>query len=647
MKSIVLTIALGVGSNLHGDDSLPFVSPVFSDHMVLQRDKPNTIWGWTKPNTEVHLEVGGNGNQTLSGHDGRWSIQFTPPPAGGPYTVVLDGPERLELRDVLVGDVWLCSGQSNMEFSLARSNGGDEAIKSADRPGIRLFSAASQVGYHPLPVPKGSWKTCTPETAAGFSAVGYHFGLRIHEDQKVPVGLLQCAIGGTPAESWASSEALRPLGDFNQSLDEITRLRGLGSPQYGNFIAHWYDEHDQGQKGNAWFSPDLDDSDWAPVTLDDGFAKLGVPDTPAVVYFRKKITLSGNAASTPGARIHLGVIERMDTVHINGRWIGASAWVENPRNYAIPEGVLRAGENSIVIRILKSRPDGGFRSPPGQLKILLGDRSEIPLAGEWRGKLSVDARPPHPLPAGFENWPVMPAVLYNGMIAPLAPLSLTGAIWYQGEANAGRNEQYRKLLPAMIGDWRRTFGQGDFPFYIVSLAAYMQRREQPGGNDGWAGFRDAQANVARTVKNSGLALAIDKGNANDIHPRDKREVGERLARCALAGHYGKDIPHSGPVLRSAEPLPSGDALRITFDHADSGLVALGGTLEEFSIAGDDLKWAWATARLDGNGIIVTSPAVPRPKYVRYAWQANPRATLYNQAGLPAVPFRTDAGTGGK
>jgi sialate O-acetylesterase len=646
MKPIVLAIALGVVSSSPAADVLPFVSPVFGDHMVLQRDKPNTIWGWTKPNTEVRMEVAGKGARTVSGDDGRWSIRFTPPPAGGPYTVVLDGPEHQELHDVLVGDVWLCGGQSNMEFSLARSNGGDEAIKNAARPGIRLFTAASQVGYQPLPVPKGEWKTCTPETSAGFSAVGYHFGLRIHEDQKVPVGLVQCAIGGTPAESWTSAEALRRLGDFNHPLDEVARLRDRGGPQYGNFIAHWYDEHDQGHKDNAWFSPLLDDSGWTPVTLHDGFAKLGAPDTPAVVYFRKTISLPENAA-TRGAKIQLGIVERMDTVHINGRWIGASAWVENPRNYPIPGDVLRAGENSIVIRVFKGEPDGGFRSPPGQLKIVLGDQSEIPLSGEWRGKLSVDARPPHPLPAGFENWPVMPSVLYNGMIAPLAPLSLTGAIWYQGEANAGRADQYRRLLPAMIGDWRRAFGQGDIPFYIVSLAAFMPHRDQPGGPDGWAELRDAQAHVAATVKNSALALAIDKGDASDIHPRDKREVGERLALCALAGHYGKEVPHSGPVFRSAEPLSSGDGLRITFDHADGGLVVRGGTLEEFSIAGEDMKWAWARARLDGNSVIVTSPAVPAPKFVRYAWQSNPRATLYNQAGLPAVPFRTDPGPGGK
>ena len=646
MKFPAILIALVFTAAARAQSELPFLSPVFGDHMVLQRDKPNTIWGWTKPATEVRLELGDRGIQTVAGDDGRWEIRFDPPPAGGPYTLVIDGPERRELRDVLVGDVWLCGGQSNMEFGLARSSGGEEAVASADQPGIRLFTVGSQVGYRPAAVPKGSWKTCTPASAAGFSAVGYHFGRRLHQELGVPVGLLQCALGGTPAESWTSGEALRPLGDFNGSLDEVDRLRERGGPQHGNYIAHWYDEHDPGQKDNAWFAPGLDDRDWTPVTLKDGFATLGVPKTPALVYFRRTITLP-DGVPTDGARLQLGIVERMDTAFINGRWIGASAWVENPRNHVIPDGVLTAGENVIVIRVLKSLPDGGFRSRSGQLKIVLADKTEIPLEGGWRGKVSVDARPPHPLPAGFENWPVMPSVLYNGMIAPLTPLSLSGAIWYQGEANAGRAEQYRKLLPAMIADWRRAFGQGEFPFYMVSLAAFMPRRDQPGGSDSWTELRDAQAEVARTVENSGLALAIDVGDSADIHPRDKREVGERLALCALAGHYGKGVPFSGPVFRSAEPLGSGDALRLHFDHVHDGLVTRGDVLEEFSVAGEDLKWSWARARIDGDTVIVSAPQVRQPKYVRYAWQSNPGATLHNKAGLPAVPFRTDGQTAGE
>ena len=260
------------------------------------------------------------------------------------------------------------------------------------------------------------------------------------------------------------------------------------------------------------------------------------------------------------------------------------------------------------------------------------------LAGEWKGKLGVDAKPPHPLPVGFENWPTMPAVLYNGMIAPVAPFAISGALWYQGEANVGRAAQYRKLLPAMISDWRQTFQQDDFPFYIVSLAAFTQHKALP-GDDGWAELRAAQAFSAHTVPNSGLALAIDVGDANDIHPTDKKTVGERLALIALANHYGKQLVCSGPEFDRVEKLLG--TLKLHFKHTDGGLVVKGEKLGEFAVAGSDKKWFWAEAKIEGDTVIVSSPQVAEPKFVRYAWQGNPLATLFNGAGLPAVPFRTD------
>jgi len=269
---------------------------------------------------------------------------------------------------------------------------------------------------------------------------------------------------------------------------------------------------------------------------------------------------------------------------------------------------------------------------------VLGDKTEIPLAGEWKGKLSVEIRPPVPLPFGFENWPVMPFVLYDGMIAPVAPHALAGVIWYQGEANAYRAYQYRTLLPAMVADWRKIFRQGDVPFYIVSLPAFMQRRGQP-GDDAWAELREAQAVTAATVHNSALAVTIDTGEADNIHPKDKKVVGDRLALCALANYYSKSVVFQGPTYASMEQLTN--AVRIHFTNADGGLVVKGDKLGEFSIAGADHQWHWADARFDGDAIIVSSESVPAPVAVRYAWQSNPLATLFNGMGLPAVPFRTD------
>jgi sialate O-acetylesterase len=299
---------------------------------------------------------------------------------------------------------------------------------------------------------------------------------------------------------------------------------------------------------------------------------------------------------------------------------------------------LKPGQNVIAIRLFKVKPGGGFLGKPEELHLTLGDGTVIPLGGEWKGKISVDARPPHPLPIGLENNPTMPGILYKGMLAPIVPLAITGAIWYQGESNAERAYQYRKLLPAMIADWRNMFGQGDFPFYIAGLPFYKHRSDVP-MEDSWAEAREAQALTVKTVPNTCLAVTIDTGNPDDVHPIDKKEVGERLALCALGEHYGRAISHQSPTLSSVERVPNG--LRLHFDHADGGLVVKGESLGEFSVAGDDRKWYWANARLDENTVIVSSSSVPEPKAVRYAWQANPEATLFNGAGLPAAPFRTD------
>jgi sialate O-acetylesterase len=277
------------------------------------------------------------------------------------------------------------------------------------------------------------------------------------------------------------------------------------------------------------------------------------------------------------------------------------------------------------------------------LHLQLGDKTSIPLAGKWKGKLSLDARPPQPLPIAYENWPIMPAVLYEGMLKPIAPLSITGALWYQGEQNSPRGFHYRRILPVMIADWRKLFAQGDFPFYIVSLPAFKPRSATPVSGDEWTETRESQAITAASVPNSCLAVTIDTGDADNIHAKDKQPVGERLALCALANQYRKRVVDSGPTLKSVDRR-SGE-IRLHFAHTDGGLVVKGTKLEEFAIAGEDRKWYWADARIKGKTILVSSPSVPNPKEVRYAWQSNPAATLFNGAGLPAGPFRTDTWPG--
>ncbi len=631
---------LAQGSPEASAKPLPFVSPMFGDNMVLQRGKPNIVWGWSDPGDKVRVEIAGKRANGVAGVDRRWQVKIQPPTAGGPYTLTIKGHETVELHNVLVGDVWLCGGQSNMQVGLRSANHGEEEVKAANYPQIRFFAAAPHPAYHHTEFVEGTWKVVSPESADRVSAVAFYFARKVQQELHIPIGLVVDALGGTPAEAWTSAEALRPLKDFDVPLAELEKLTAAGAPEYGNYVMHWYDQYDVGLKGN-WATPDFDDSSWKPVDLPGGFAELGVPDMPAVVWFRKEVVLP--ETTSPGkSLVFLGSIERMDSVYINGQLVGASAWVENPRVYPIPDGVLKPGKNIVAMRVLKTKPEGGFLGKPEELHLTLGDKSTIPLAGKWKGRLSLDARPPQTLPIGYENWPVMPSVLYEGMLAPVSPLSITGVLWYQGEQNSDRGFQYRKILPVMIADWRKLFRQGDFPFYIVSLPAFQHRRGTP-TDDTWAETRESQALTASSVRNSCLAVTIDTGDPDNIHPKDKQPVGERLALCALAKHYGKRIVYSGPTLARAERLP--DSIRLHFKHTDGGLIVKGSKLAEFAIAGEDRKWYWADAHIKGNTVVVSSPSVSSPKEVRYAWQSNPAATLFNGAGLPAVPFRTDTWPG--
>ena len=626
----------GAGTNA----SLPLVSPMFGNDMVLQRGKPNPIWGWARPGTQIMVEIADHQTSTVADDKGRWQLAIDPPPVGGPYTVKISGGgQSVELHEVLVGDVWLCGGQSNMELGLGRAQNGPEEIAAADHPEIRFFKVRSHVAYAPASIPQGDWEICTPPTAAtngGVSAVAYYYGCSLQTKLHVPIGLVVDCLGGTPAESWMSPASLRTLHDFDGPLDEIERLHAKGGPEYGSFLMHWLDENDAGN--NLWSAGNFDDSSWKTLALPGDFSSLGVGDEPCVCWFRKPVVLPDPLPSGP-AVISLGSVEKMDTTYINGQWVGASSWVENPRFYFIGKGILKPGTNEIAIRVFRMKPHGGFLGKPDSLRLVLGDKSTISLAGDWKAALSADVVPPRKLPLMFENYPTMPAVLFQGMIQPVAPLAIRGVIWYQGEANFTRAVQYRTLLPLMIGDWRTAFGQGALPFYIVSLPAFMHRRDEP-GDDSWAELREAQALTAREVKHSGLAVTVDTGDADNIHPAAKKIVGERLALVALANEYRRPVVFAGPTFVSA--TPQGSAIKITFTNTDGGLVVRGDGLKEFSIAGKDQQWHWADAKADGDSVMVSSPDVPNPAAVRYAWQANPAATLYNGAGLPAVPFRTDA-----
>jgi sialate O-acetylesterase len=606
---------------------------MFGSHMVLQRDRPNAIWGWAVPGTGVRVRLGDRKDTTTAGKDGRWMVRISPPPTGGPYTLDVDGPQHVHLDDILVGDVWLCCGQSNMEMGISGVNNAQQEIAGANKPSIRLFMVAKNPSPTPVQLVTGEWATCTPESVAsggwgGFSAVGYFFGRELNDQLHVPIGLVATNWGGTVAEAWTSREGLSPFKEFQPALNA---LRSMSNETPEQVLTKWMQASDPGSPAN-WSRKDFDDSAW-PSVAEPRFEAVGLDKFDGVVWFRKTIELPDPLPAGP-ATLGLGTVDDIDTTWINGVKVGEVYGYGERTPYAIPDGTLKPGANTIVVRLLDTGGPGGLTTMDRQV-LKIGDTA-YPLGPNWRWAKGADLAK-SPLPPLYANDPNIPSVLYNGMIAPVAPFGVKGAIWYQGESNAGRAAQYQTLLPAMIKDWRRSFGQGDFPFYIVQLANFQVRHPDP-VEDAWAELREAQDIVSRKVKNSGLAVAIDIGDRNDIHPKDKQTVGHRLALQALHKTYGMPIPCSGPTFRSATVL--GNAVKVRFDHTDGGLTSKG-ELRGFQIAGADGKFYWADARVEGDSVLVTSPRVAQPAYVRYAWDTDPEASLYNAAGLPAVPFRTD------
>jgi sialate O-acetylesterase len=644
----------------------PFLHLLFTDHMVLQRDASDPIWGWTTPGAKVTVNMNGKSATATAGADGKWLAKIGPIPAGGPFELTIAGPETVKLTDVLVGDVWICSGQSNMEMGIQQVKDAPHEIETADYPQIRLFTVPKNVSNKPLsvfgPLHDGKpawqdgmtkWLVCTPKNVlvgawGGFSAAGYFFGRDLHHDLKVPIGLIHTSWGGTVAEAWASGEALETMADFKPAVEqlraELTPATTVQRPsRYATQMEQWYRKNDPGSAGgDEWAGPSFNDTDWKTMKLPTHWEEAGLPDYDGVVWFRKEIEVPANWVGQ-GLALHLGPIDDRDTTFFNGTKVGAQDVYNIPRNYPIPGKLVHAGKNTIAVRVLDTGGAGGIWGQQDEMKLESSGAKNVSvsLAGDWRFRdslpLSKAATPPPSPPAAGTN-PNVPTVLYNAMIAPLVPFAIKGAIWYQGESNAGRAVQYRTLLPTMIRDWRTRFEVGEFPFLIVQLASFQDTKPQP-AESSWAELREAQSLAAKTVGHSATASAIDIGEAKDIHPKNKQEVGRRLALAARAIGYGEDVEYEGPTFKSMEIQGSRAILR--FDHIGGGLDAKDGPLKGFAITGPDGKFVWGEATIDGDTIIVSSAKIDHPAAVRYAWADNPAANLYNKAGLPANPFRTD------
>jgi len=647
--TLVLILALTTQglSCAQGGPEKPFLHPLFTDNMVLQRDVRCPIWGWTTPGQRVTVTVAGQTVAATADADGKWVARLAPLSAGGPYTLEASGPQVQTLKNVLVGDVWICSGQSNMQFGMWSVNNAQQEIANANCPEIRLFTVPNVVAFEPKSLVNGQWSVCSPQTVGGFTAVGYFFGRKLNQELKVPIGLINSSWGGTIAEAWVSAEALKTMPDFAPAVDALEKLAADQKTLAVTFeqqMDQWWAKNDPGSaNGPAWADPAFDTAGWKSMDLPQNWENAGLPDFDGIVWFRKDVEVP-EAWKGKQATLHLGPIDDRDTTWVSGVKVGATDTWDKARDYKVPADVLQPGRNTIAVRVLDTGGGGGIYGKPEEMKLEGPDGATISLAGAWLYQASNPLSKTSPLPQRLENNPNQVSVLYDGMIAPLIPLAIRGAIWYQGESNAGRAEQYARLLPTLIRDWRARFGVGDFPFLIVQLANFMAVDPEP-RDDPWPNLRWSQWLTTQALPKVGLAVTIDIGDAADIHPKNKQDVGLRLALAALAIEYRRDIEYSGPVYRAM--AVEGSKVRLTFDHSGGGLVAKGEKLQEgvklqgFAIAGADKRLVWADATIDGDTVVVSSPDVAQPVAVRYAWANNPVCNLYNQAGLPAVPFKTD------
>jgi sialate O-acetylesterase len=652
-SSLTLAASLLLAASFaHATVRLP---ALVGSHMVLQRERPVPVWGWAAPGERVSVTFRGK-TYAASAPDasGRWQATLPAAPAGGPYELTVKGQNTIVLTDVLVGDVWLASGQSNMQMPVQDRPGGYQPVQQADQeiaaatwPNIRFFTVAQTVAYRPQAEVAGSgWQVCSPATVAQLSAVAYFFGRDLYQQYKVPVGLLVSSWGGTPAEAWTSAEGLQALPAFGpQVADFARRTTNLNDDQLAyqarqrellrNVRAY---DHGYLPNGQTWAAPGFDARAWPTMPVPGIWESApGLATYDGVVWFRKEIDLPASLASQP-LTLTLGKIDDADSTYINGVRVGYRSGYNELRRYAVPAGLLHPGRNVIAVRVLDTGGGGGITGEPAELALSPANGAPVlPLAGPWQYQLGLDpqVQPLPPVPGGGEH---APTALYNGMIAPLQPFALKGGIWYQGESNADRAAQYRTLFPALIADWRKHW-QAELPFLFVQLASFMPARPEP-TESAWAELREAQA-LTLQVPGTGMATAIDIGEAADIHPHNKQEVGRRLALAARHVAYGdKAVVYSGPTYHSM--AVAGNAIRLKFTQLGKGLgVKNGSALQGFAVAGADHKFHWATAKVVGTAVVVQSPEVPQPVAVRYDWADNPNGNLTNKEGLPALPFRTD------
>ncbi len=611
---------------------------LFADGMMLQRDFPVHIWGKAAPGAAVSVSLDDAAYEATADVQGRWDLLLPALPAGGPHSMsVRSGTQTIGIQDILAGDIWVASGQSNMEWPVENVINAEQEVASANDPMIRHFFVPHSWAETPEEtLAGGEWERADPAHVGSFTAIGYFFARTLRKEIGVPIGLIHTSWGGSRIEPWMSAEA---LGLDSAGMDAIMEREREKSERIIEALTARVGplpEKDPGLVGGqaVWADPSLDEDGWDTVPVPSSWEQAGYAGMDGIGWYRTAFNLTAEEARQP-VEVGLGAIDDSDISWVNGVEVGQTEnqWNLN-RVYTVPASALREGRNVIAVRVEDTGGGGGIAGAAEALYVQTAGR-RLSLAGPWRfrvGEVTFNS-------SGEKNQ--VATLLFNKMIYPLLPFPIKGVIWYQGESNAGGDDAvaYRNQFATMIESWRNQWNVGAFPFLWVQLANYMQPQSEPSESD-WAVLRESQTR-ALALPNTGQALAIDLGVAEDIHPRNKQDVGKRLAFAALHVAYGKTLVYSGPVYDSHSAADG--RVRLRFNHTGSGLVAKDGPLKGFAVAGPDRKFQWANARIDGDEVVVWNDAVPYPVAVRYAWADNPdKANLYNAEGLPADPFRTDA-----
>ncbi len=638
-KTIAFLLAGMLTATAFGNIMLP---KIFGDNMVLQRSKPIAIWGWAAPGEKVTVQFNKQTKNTIAGAAGKWMVSLAAENAGGPFELTVKGSNEIDIKNILVGEVWVCSGQSNMEMPIegwGKINNYQQEIAGANYPMIRHFKVPNTTSTKLKDdLAGGDWKVCSPVTAGDFSATAYFFARELYNKLKVPIGLVNTSWGGTQSEAWTSEKAF----DSNPEMKYVATAM-KSSPLEKNMqersqlvltsITKLQGDFDGAANTSDWKNNDFDDSKWPAMKVPGVWESQGLPNLDGTVWFRKTITIS-DADAGKVAVLELSLIDDNDEAYINGVKVGSTTGYNIPRKYTVAAGILKAGKNTIAVKIEDTGGGGGIDGDAALVKLTIGD-NVLPLAGDWLFRVaSIKAGSTGIGPNDY------PSLLFNAMLNPIINYTIRGAIWYQGETNAGRAYQYRTAFPLMITDWRQHFKQGNFPFYFVQLSTFGSAAANSNTGSDWGELREAQA-MALSLPNTGMAVTTDIGNPADIHPKNKQDVGKRLARIALHDVYKTTGEYNSPMYAALKTTANKTAL--SFTHTGTGwLIKDNNTITGFEIAGADKKFVPAEAVIAGNTIIVSADGILQPVAVRYNWANDASAgNLFNKEGFPLAPFRTD------